>query len=112
MQLEIDNLETFAKDLADLVKERIAAATQPLREQIAELRRKLVEVQAKGVEYRGVYQRACDYPRGSITTHGNDLWVAVEDVAPNVQPGKSHGWQLACRGPRERDARDRGAAAA
>ena len=63
-------------------------------DRIEALERKVVELQAKGIEYKGAWQRACSYERGAIVTFEGSMWVCVENVEPNTRPGQSQGWQL------------------
>ena len=94
--------EDFAREVADIFKEQIA----PLRHRIEQLEREVAELKTKGIEYKGVWQRACDYPRGSVTTWDGSMWAAIQDIAPNTQPGTSQSWQLCCRAGRDlRDAK-------
>jgi hypothetical protein len=72
---------------------------------IKALETRLVEIEQKGVEYKGIYQRALTYRRGSLTTFDGSMFVALRDVAENETPGKGDGWQLAVK--RGADARDR-----
>jgi hypothetical protein len=91
--------EALAKELADIIREQVAAATKPLRDKIAEL-------QAAGIRYVGAYQRAQTYKRGDVCTQDGSMWCAVSDVGPNEQPGRSQVWQLCCRAGRDgKDAR-------
>ena len=101
--------DDLAKELADLIRQHVAVVTKPLREKIEALERKVVELQAKGVEYRGVWQRACSYERGAIVTFEGSMWVCIQNVEPNTRPGQSQGWQLCCRAGR--DGKDAKAAA-
>jgi hypothetical protein len=101
--------EDLAKELCDLIRQHVAVVTKTLREKIEALERKVVELQMKGVEYKGVYQRACSYERGAIVTSDGSMWVCVQDVGPNTQPGQSNSWQLAVS--KGRDGKDAKAAA-
>jgi hypothetical protein len=101
--------ESLAREIADLIRQHVAAVTKTLRDKIEALERKVVELQTKGVEYKGVWQRACSYERGAIVTSDGSMWVCVENVEPNTQPGQSQSWQLCCR--HGRDGKDAKAAA-
>ena len=91
--------EELAKELCTIVREHVAAAVKPLRDEIARL-------QATGIRYAGTYQRAQTYKRGDITTHDGSMFCAVVDVGPNEQPGKCQAWQLCCMKGRDgKDAR-------
>lgn len=92
-------LTTYEQTLADatgrVIGEEIEKAVAPLRERIAELEK-------RGVEYCGVYQRAASYRRGSIVTFDNAMHVAVVDVLPNQQPLQCSSWQLCLKGTQDR----------
>ena len=101
--------DDLAKELADLIRQHVAVVTKSLHDKIAVLERKVVELQAKGIEYKGAWQRACSYERGAIVTSEGSMWVCIQDVGPNTRPGQSQGWQLCCRAGR--DGKDAKAAA-
>jgi len=85
--------KAFGQEIVAAVK----AYVGPVEARCAELERRLAEVEAKALHYEGVFQRACDYGRGSATTHDGALFVAVRDVKAGEIPGKSDGWQLAAK---------------
>jgi hypothetical protein len=89
--------EAQAKAIAQFVVDEIARAITPLRERIAQL-------EQRGVEYCGVYQRAVGYRRGAIVTFDNHMHVAVTDVEPNQAPLQSSAWQLCLKGAHDRRA--------
>ena len=93
--------DDLAKELADLIRQHVAVVTKSLHDKIAALERKVVELQAKGVEYKGAWQRACSYERGAIVTLEGSMWVCIQNVGPNTRPGQSQGWQLCCRAGRD-----------
>ena len=73
------------------------------RDRIAGLENRLKAVEASGLKYAGVWQRAQTYPRGSVATHKGSAWVALADGV-EAEPGLSAAWQLAVR--RGDDGRD------
>lgn len=80
---------------------RLEAVTAPLLERIAAL-----EAQPKGLDYRGVWQRASSYDRNEGATHDGSLWISLRDDVRGVEPGTdSAAWQLAVK--KGRDARER-----
>jgi len=74
--------------IGEFIRASIKQAVEPLKERIAQL-------EAKGVQYLGIHQRAAEYKRGDIVTHMGTMWIAVTDVPPNAIPGESGLWQLA-----------------
>ena len=87
----LEQHEELCRALAIFVKERVEQACAPLRQRIAEL-------ETRGVDYKGVYQRACSYRRGDISTHNGSMFVAVDAVAPNQVPGNGGVWVLGVKG--------------
>lgn len=69
-----------------------------LNELIVNLQERVIEIEARGVEYSGTYQRAMTYRRGQMVTSGGSIWAALQDVPENIQPGTSgKHWQLAVK---------------
>lgn len=67
-------------------------------EKIDDLERRLEELEAGGIKYRGSYQRACAYKKGDTITHAGSMWVALKAVPEGIAPGSSHDhWQLAVK---------------
>jgi hypothetical protein len=87
---EADNTAAFLKAINIFVREEILKAFTPLRERLDELEK-------RGVDYKGTFQRACSYRRGDIVTHDGSMFVAIGDVAPNEAPGNGGNWQLAVK---------------
>jgi hypothetical protein len=82
--------QEICRALAFFIAERIEQATKPLRERI-------IELEKRGVDYKGTYQRATVYRRGDITTHDGSMYVAITDIEPNEEPGKGGKWVLAVK---------------
>jgi hypothetical protein len=111
----LDNVHRFgltAQDQATLlsaigifVKQSIAAAVEPHDKRIAELEARIVQLEAKGIEFWGVYQRGASYRRHSIVVQSNTMWIAVSDVEPNQIPGMHEAWVLCDKREEERQRR-------
>lgn len=86
--------EQFGQQMVTIIKGYVEAELAPVRDRIATLERELEAVRAKGLTYRGVWQRASDYDRGAIVTHGGSAWAATRAVANGEEPGKGTAWQL------------------
>jgi len=69
--------EAMMEAVGQVLIEEIERAVAPLRLRIAELEK-------RGVEYVGVYQRAVGYRRGSIVTFENNMHVATTKTRPEV----------------------------
>jgi hypothetical protein len=90
MTLELDEQRELTRAIAVFIKEKVDEAVMPLRERIAELEK-------RGVDYKGVYQRAALYRRGDIITHDGSMYVAIADIEPNELPGNGGKWVLAVK---------------
>jgi len=51
------------------------------------------------LEYRGIWDEALTYKRGSTVTAGNAVWVAVAPAGKGARPGKDPAWRLAAKAP-------------
>jgi hypothetical protein len=77
-------------------------ARELARQEIAPLLRRIEELEKRGIEYCGTYQRAQSYRRGSLITHDGSVWACIEDAAVNESPGSHPSkWQMAVRGGRD-----------
>jgi hypothetical protein len=85
-----EDQQNLMRALAIFIAERIEQATKPLRERI-------IELEKRGVDYKGVYQRAALYRRGDIVTHDGSMFVAITDIEPNEAPGNGGAWCLAVK---------------
>lgn len=84
--------------LATFVEERVALAIKPLRERV-------IEMEKRGLNYCGVYQKAAVYRRGDVVTESGSMHVAIADVIdPSEAPNGSNKWQLCVK--RGADGRD------
>ncbi|MCK7597795.1 hypothetical protein M0G74_10990 [Microbulbifer sp. CAU 1566] len=88
------NVEKFVEGLHDYLSKQI----QPLADRIKNLESKLESIESKGMEYRGIYQRAQHYGRGDVVTHKGSMWVHVTDGSRGYAPGDGACWQLAAKG--------------
>ncbi len=76
-----------------------------LRAANAELRRDVAALEARGLEFKGVWNAATDYRRGDVALAGGSSWIAVVPTCGN-KPGSSDAWRLlAQRGRDGKDAR-------
>lgn len=82
--------EELCRALSVFIVERVEKACAPLRQRIAELEK-------RGVDYKGTYQRAALYRRGDITTYDGSMYVAITDIEPNEIPGNGGKWVLAVK---------------
>lgn len=59
------------------------------------LKDRVEAMEAHGVKYAGVYQKALPYRKGHVVTHSGSMWVALRDADEREAPGASDAWQLA-----------------
>jgi hypothetical protein len=79
----------------------LASELDPLKKEIAKLKERLAEVEQRGLEYVGIFQRAVpSYRRGTVCTHEGSIWIALQDTDADAIPGTSPKWQLAVKGTR------------
>lgn len=91
-------VQAIVEGMAPEIKAYIERLIAPLKQRIAEL-------EARGIEYRGTYQRALSYRRGALVTNDGSMFAALRNIAEGEMPGKSDGWQLAVK--RGKDATER-----
>jgi hypothetical protein len=81
----------MTQDEVNKLLEMIGAA---ITQTIAPLAKRLDALEAKGMEFKGVHQRALSYAKGDIVQAGGDNWIAIDSVRPGQAPGSSGVWQL------------------
>jgi hypothetical protein len=86
--------DTLATLIADVFAKAFAPRDAHLRS--LEQRLQALEVQPKGLNYAGAWQRASEYRRHEGATHKGQLWIVVVD-ATRAEPGRSGDWQLAAK---------------
>lgn len=73
-------------------------------ERFSRLEKRILEIEKKGVEYKGIYQPAQLYERGAIVTYKGGMWHA--NVATRSLPGTNIEWTLCVKSGRDgKDAR-------
>jgi hypothetical protein len=72
-----------------------------IQKEIAGLKARIEELETKGINFCGSYQRANRYRRGEWVGYDGSAWVALSDVQPLEQPGASDKWQLIVRAGRD-----------
>lgn len=81
-----------------VLAETTIEAVADLRKRIAALEAATADVQTRGIQFRGVFQRALSYRTGDVTTFKGSMWCAVRPT--EATPGESSDWQLCARGVR------------
>lgn len=79
---------------AGAVAREVLAAVE---DEVSELRTRVDALEAHGVKYCGVHQRAMTYTRGDVVTHSGSGWIVVADKT-TATPGDSSAWQLMIKG--------------
>ncbi|MBX5221426.1 transposase [Rhizobium sp. NLR8a] len=84
-----------------MVHALVAATTAATGTKLKALAARVEQLEAGGVRYAGVWQRAIRYGKGSVVTNGGSMWVALRDTAEGEQPGKAlDAWQLSAKAAR------------
>lgn len=89
MSQDIVPLYTTVEEMASAL---FARSYMGLSEKLHRLSERIGDVEAHGLKYAGVWQRALDYERGDVVTHKGSAWIAVDNV--RAEPGSTSGWQL------------------
>ena len=90
MNRETDTV--FLQTLGRFIQTQVQLAVAPLLKRIDELEK-------RGIDYRGVYQRAQIYQIGSMVTHDNNLYSCISDAGVNEGPGSYPSrWCMVLRG--------------
>jgi hypothetical protein len=75
--------------------------TDPLTEMCRRLQARVDQLEKRGLDYRGVYQKACAYEKGDVVTFDGSMHCAVTAINPGEQPMQAPGWQLCVKAGRD-----------
>lgn len=79
----------------------IAATTASTAAKLRVLSARVEQLEAGGVRYAGIWQRALSYPKGTVVTSDGGMWVALRDTSEGEKPGEApNAWQLAAKAAR------------
>jgi hypothetical protein len=83
--------EVLAKEIADLIRAHVSAATKPLRDKIEVLELRTVEAEKQAAEfrYRGVWQPGETYKRNNFCTFDGSVWVCLRETEGKSSPRRS-----------------------
>lgn len=81
-------------DLLATVNGALTALQEWTFQQMNAVGERLAALEATGIKFSGVWQRATGYQRGCVVTHQGSAWCAVRDHEEPEEPGKSDCWQL------------------
>jgi hypothetical protein len=95
------NVASLLEAITLFVCEQVRDATTPLKEEISKLKGRLAEIETKGVEFSGSWQRSSEYRRGMMAVHEGSLFACIEATSPNEAPGTSPKWVLAAKAGRD-----------
>jgi hypothetical protein len=91
----------------EAVKGYVERSFDAYEARLAAVEQRLAAVELRGLEYRGIWQRAVAYCRGAAVTHDGSLFIALADTE-GAEPGSSaSAWQLAVKRGRDADQRAR-----
>jgi hypothetical protein len=65
-----------------------------------EAQKRIEALEAHGIAYKGVHQRAIEYKRGEVVTSDGSAWIALVDEAKG-KPGTNGDWQLFVKAGRD-----------
>lgn len=102
-----DRIKQLEQRCAELEMALAKRETTPSGKKLDALSARIVELEAGGIHYCGVYQRSgVTYRKGSLVTADGSGWIALREAKEGEAPGASSAWQLAIkRGKDGRDAR-------
>ena len=84
--------ESLGREIADIIRQHVAAATDLLRDRIRSLEAR------PPLKYCGVWVAGKTYPENSLVTKGGSLWIAKQTTAAFPGGGAEPGsWQLCVR---------------
>ena len=101
--MAVDLVSTMrAKGMSDASLDRPATVRAVLEhlsvvgDAIKALTARVVEIESKGIEYKGVWQAPQTYQRGNLATYGGGIWHANQETRD--KPGDGKAWTLAVKG--------------
>jgi hypothetical protein len=84
-----------------MVHALIAATTAATGAKLTALSARIEQLEAGGIRYAGIWQRALPYGKGTVVTSGGGMWVALRDTSEGERPGDApDAWQLAAKAAR------------
>jgi len=90
---EKKKLRCWWKDEVNILAGKVFELEEEIAKALVGMRADIDGLKTRGLEYKGVYQRALTYQRGDVVTLNGDAWVAVVDIAKG-KPGDSQDFQL------------------
>lgn len=79
----------------------IAGVTASTAAKLKALSTRIEQLEAGGVRYAGIWQRAMPYRKGTVVTSGGGMWAALRDTREGEKPGDApDAWQLAAKAAR------------
>ncbi len=68
------------KVMLETIGKFIGAQLKPLQKQIEELKTQVDELKRKGISYKGVYQKSCEYAVGDLVSFDRSVWCAIQPL--------------------------------
>jgi hypothetical protein len=97
-------IAAIAKQIRDEVQTGINLVCTRIDEREAQIRKdfenRVAAIESRGIEFRGTWQRACDYARGAMVVNNGSLWACTAEQT-RTEPGTSPDWQLAAKAGRD-----------
>jgi hypothetical protein len=89
-----DNAQT--KMMLQTIGRFIGDQLKPLRKEIADLKAQIEELKKRGVSYKGIYQKSCDYAVGDLVSYDHSVWCCIQVAQAGESPGAFPSqWQMA-----------------
>jgi hypothetical protein len=87
------------KLMLQTISKFIASQLKPLKDEIAKLKAQVDELKRKGISYKGIYQKSCEYAVGDMVSYDHSVWCCIQVAQAGESPGASPSqWQMALRG--------------
>lgn len=99
----LSDVTMMADAFAPIVRDYVMRSVQPIIDRLVAAERTIAEIQATGIKFCGVHQRALEYKKGAVVVADGSSWVSLEDGNGDV-PGTSGRWTLMAK--RGRDGKD------
>lgn len=87
--------KTSTQSLRDpMPRDEAYALLGALKDALLAANARITALEAHGVKYAGVWQRAQSYARGEVVSHKGSAWVALKAVPSGADPVAGAYWQL------------------
>lgn len=99
----LSDITMMAEVFAPIVREYVVRNVQPIVDRLVAAEGRISQIEAGGIKFCGVHQRALEYKKGAVVVADGSSWISLDDENRDV-PGTSGRWVLMAK--RGRDAKD------